>query len=179
MSLASTADQPPDAAPVDTGCAAERRPTGGKMRLLTLAALDGRTTAAKRARDLIGAMEQDLGGGDLLSEGQKQLVQRAAVLGTFIESCEATWLAGDETDLGEYLAAINAQRRVLATIGLDRRAKDVSPAPSLRDRLMREASQRAAEAATARATAETVAETPPSPASHASAAPESTAGLPA
>ncbi len=98
----------------------------GKMRLLTLGHLDGRTAAARRARELIEAIEADLGGGDRLSEGSRQLVQRAAVLGTFIESCEAQWLSGEQVDLAEYLAAINSQRRVLATIGLERRARDLT-----------------------------------------------------
>ena len=44
-----------------------------------------------------------------------------------IESCEARWLAGETVELADYLAAINAQRRVLATIGLERRPRDVTP----------------------------------------------------
>jgi hypothetical protein len=88
--------------------------------------LDGRTAAARRARELIEAIETDLGGGDRLTEGSRQLVQRAAVLGTYIESCEARWLAGETVELADYLAAINAQRRVLATIGLERRPRDVT-----------------------------------------------------
>ncbi len=104
----------------------------GKSRLLTLGSLDGRTMAARRARELIDAIERDLGGADRLSEGARQLVQRAAVLGAFIESCEAKWLGGEAVPLGDYLAAINSQRRVLATIGLERRARDVTP---LRERL--------------------------------------------
>jgi hypothetical protein len=99
----------------------------GKLRLLTLGHLDGRTAAARRARELIEAIEADLGGGDRLTEGSRQLVQRAAVLGTYIESCEAQWLAGEAVELADYLAAINAQRRVLATIGLERRARDITP----------------------------------------------------
>jgi hypothetical protein len=101
----------------------------GKLRLLTLTLghLDGRTAAARRVRELIEAIELDLGGGDRLSEGSRQLVQRAAVLGTFIESCEVQWLGGEAVDLADYLAAINSQRRVLATIGLERRARNVTP----------------------------------------------------
>jgi hypothetical protein len=99
---------------------------GGKLRLLTLGHLDGRTAAARRAHELIEAIELDLGGGDRLSEGSRQLVQRAAVLGTFIESCEVQWLGGEAVDLADYLAAINSQRRVLATIGLERRARDIT-----------------------------------------------------
>lgn len=117
-----------DTAQLECGSTAGPSPKArSKLRLLTLGHLDGRTAAAKRARELIEAIEADLGGGDRLSEGQRQLVQRAAVLGTFIESCEARWLGGEPVDLGEYLAAINSQRRVLATIGLERRARNVTP----------------------------------------------------
>jgi hypothetical protein len=109
-------------------CSPEAQPDpSAKLRLLTLGHLDGRTAAARRARELIEAIETDLGGSDRLSEGSRQLVQRAAVLGTFIESCEAQWLGGAAVDLADYLAAINSQRRVLATIGLQRRARNVTP----------------------------------------------------
>lgn len=107
--------------------AAPPQKAGGKLRLLTLGHLDGRTIAARRAHELIETIEADLGGADNLSEGSRQLVQRAAVLGTFIESCEAQWLGGAAVDLADYLAAINSQRRVLSTIGLERRQRDVSP----------------------------------------------------
>ena len=100
--------------------------SAAKVRLLTLDALDQRTSAARRAHDLIAGIEADLGGADRLSEGSRQLVQRAAVLGAYIENCEAQWLGGAAVDLAGYLAAINAQRRVLATIGLERRTRDVS-----------------------------------------------------
>jgi hypothetical protein len=119
---------PVDAAQIDALSAPATPPkAAGKLRLLTLGHLDQRTAAARRARELIDAIELDLGGSDRLSEGSRQLVQRAAVLGTFIESCEAAWLGGDAVDLTEYLAAINSQRRVLATIGLERRAREVLP----------------------------------------------------
>jgi len=98
---------------------------GGKLKLQTLATLDGRTLASRRAHALIEAIENDLGGGGRLSEGARQLVQRAAVLGTFIENCEVRWLAGEQVELGDYLASVNAQRRVLATIGIERRPREV------------------------------------------------------
>ena len=47
--------------------------------------------------------------------------------GAYIESCEVKWLGGKAVDLADYLAAINAQRRVLATVGLERRARNVTP----------------------------------------------------
>ena len=99
---------------------------GSKVRLLTMKSLDGRTLAARRAKQLLRAIESDLGGEAYLSEGEKQLAQRAAVLGAFIESCEAAWLGGAQVELAEYLAAINSQRRVLATIGLQRRPREAA-----------------------------------------------------
>ena len=104
----------------------------GKLRLLTLDHLDGRTAAAKRARDLVDAIEADLGGADRLSEGERQLVQRAALLGALLADVKFRWVGGEPIDTTAYCTVINAQRRVLETIGLHRRALDVT-APTLAD----------------------------------------------
>ncbi len=53
-------------------------------------------------------------------------VQHAAVLGAVIEHQEACWLAGEEVNETGLLAAVNCQRRLLETVGLERRARDVS-----------------------------------------------------
>jgi hypothetical protein len=107
---------------------------GGKTRRLkSISDIDQRTVAGKRAIQLVGALENDLGGVDNLSAGTKQLIQRAAVLAAMIESSEAQWLSGQAIDLNILLAAIGVQRRVLVTLGLERRSRDVTP--SLRDYL--------------------------------------------
>jgi hypothetical protein len=93
-----------------------------KARLRTLSDLDGRTLAARRARDLVAALTADLGGD--LSAAQGELVQRAGLLGAYLEDCEARWLGGDDVDLSTYLTACDRQRRVLTTLGLERRARD-------------------------------------------------------
>jgi hypothetical protein len=68
---------PVDAAQLEAGSAPATPPkAGGRLRLLTLAHLDGRTAAARRAHELIEAIETDLGGSDRLNEGSRQLVQR-------------------------------------------------------------------------------------------------------
>jgi hypothetical protein len=108
-------------------------------RLLSLDRLDGRTIAARRARELVEAIEADLGGADRLSEGTKQLARRAAVLSVFIENSEASWLAGQEVQLGDYLSAVNSQRRVLTTIGLERRQREI---PTLDEHLAKLAAAR-------------------------------------
>jgi hypothetical protein len=111
-----------------TEMADDRKPhTGRKSRLLTLSHIDGRTRAMSKVRSLAQSMETDLGGADRLTSGQRQLVQRAAVLGALIEDTEARWATGEAIEVGDYLAAINAQRRVLATLGLKRVPRDVTP----------------------------------------------------
>ncbi|MEO5772564.1 MAG: hypothetical protein ABIQ32_00415 [Sphingomicrobium sp.] len=97
------------------------------MRPLTLADIDRRTRAYQAAERLLGELINDLGGERHASAAQRELAQRAAVMGALIEDCEARWLRGEPITLGDYLAAVNAQRRVLTTIGLDRRARDVTP----------------------------------------------------
>jgi hypothetical protein len=109
----------------------------GYVRFLTLADLDGRSRAAARCRELVRDFTSDLGGDEQLSTAEKQLVQRAALLATCIEDFEVRWTLGQPIELPDYLATVNAQRRVLITLGLERRARDVSNGRlPLRERLM-------------------------------------------
>ena len=105
----------------------ERAPARGKLRPLTLADIDRRTRAFQAAERLLGELIVDLGGEARASAGEREIAQRAAVLGSLIEDIEARWLRGETIALGDYLAATNAQRRLLATLGLERRARDVTP----------------------------------------------------
>ena len=100
----------------------------GRTRFITLADLDGRTRAARNARDIAAAMTADLGGEQDLTEAQRQLIQRAATLGALIEDFEAHFLAGEQLEgLPKYLSAITTQRHVLSLLGLERRAHDATP----------------------------------------------------
>jgi hypothetical protein len=103
--------------------------SGGKLKLQTLATLDGRTLAAKHAEQKMRAMQSDLAGVDQLSTGAKELIQHAAVLSAMIEASETAWLAGNPVDVATLLAAINAQRRVLLALGLERRARSINVRP--------------------------------------------------
>ena len=97
------------------------------LKPLTLADIDRRTRAYQSADRLLCGLLSDLGGEANASVGQRELAQRAAVLGAMIEDTEARWLRGESITLADYLAAVNAHRRVLATIGLERRARDATP----------------------------------------------------
>jgi hypothetical protein len=97
----------------------------GYIRFLTIADLDSRSRAAAFAKNLAASLESDLGGD--VTAGQKQLVQRAAVVSAICEDFETRFLLGHAIELSDYLTATNVLRRVLATVGLERRARDVSP----------------------------------------------------
>jgi hypothetical protein len=90
----------------------------GKTRLRTLNDLDRRTLASRLAQDLIGSISADLGGD--LTTAQSELVQRAALLGAFLEDCETRWLMGEPVETGAWFSAIDRQRRLLEVLGLKR-----------------------------------------------------------
>jgi hypothetical protein len=99
----------------------------GKVRLMTLADLDRRTGAAYRAHTMVKQLHEDLGGEDRLATGERQLIQRAALLGVLAEDLEARWLLGQSIDTGTLCAIGNAQRRLFESVGLRRRPRDVTP----------------------------------------------------
>jgi hypothetical protein len=137
---------PPDSAPGSLRRKRNRNRVT-KLRPLTLNSLDLRYDASKRAVKLLSDLESDLGGADALTSGERQLVQSAAVLGALIESDSTRLLQGeyDAVDVGKYLNFINTQHRILQTLGLGRRARDVTP-PSLNDYIARKRAEAEAEA---------------------------------
>jgi hypothetical protein len=93
---------------------------------MTLADLDKRTGSAFRAHTMVKAIIQDLGGADRLSTGERSLVQRVALLDAVATDLETRWLLGQPIDTGTLCAIGNAQRRILETVGLKRRPRDVT-----------------------------------------------------
>jgi len=102
---------------------------GEKSHLLTLNNLDGRTLAARHIKLWESQITVDLGGD--LTEAQKSLMRRAAVLSAILEDKEARWATGTPLTLVEYLSATNVLRRLLTTLGLERRPKLVNGSPLL------------------------------------------------
>jgi hypothetical protein len=119
-----------DSAAIASRQRAHRSSVSNGSRLFAVAGLDGRTQSARRFRDIIDAVTSDLGGADLLSEGQRQLIRRAAALSIMCESVEADLVRDLPFDIANYLAGTNTFRRVIETLGLRRVPKD---ATTLRD----------------------------------------------
>src|SRR6516225_6692802 len=63
---------------------------------------DGRGPWARRWRDIVAEITNDLGGSDLLSEGQKQLIRRCATIALACERAEAKAAQGEDIDLEVY-----------------------------------------------------------------------------
>jgi hypothetical protein len=97
------------------------------VRLMTLDDLDRRSTTCRYALGLKDGFISDLGGVDNTTVAQRELAQRASILGAVIEDAETKWLRGDPVEFGQYCALVNCQRRVLADIGLERRQRDITP----------------------------------------------------
>src|ERR1700737_2830885 len=75
--------------PVASRQRAHRSAVSNGTRLFCVDGLDGRSQTARRFRDLVETIGNDLGGVDHLSEGQKQLIRRAATLSIMAEAMEA------------------------------------------------------------------------------------------
>jgi hypothetical protein len=113
-----------EGAPIEAGSGQK---ASRKVRLRTLADIDRRTTAARAAIDLRDSIINDLGGADAVSAMKRAVIDNAATLGAMLEDMAASYLAGEGADLALYATLANAQRRLLADLGLERRARDITP----------------------------------------------------
>jgi hypothetical protein len=89
--------------------------------------IDGRSRDARRFRDVLAQILEDLGVADHLSEGQKQLARRAALMSLKCEKLEAKAVAGEQIDLEAFGKLSDRIGRAFQRLGLKRQPKDVTP----------------------------------------------------
>jgi hypothetical protein len=103
-----------------------RSQVGNGKKLLPLT--DGRSTTARRFKDLVEDIAADLGGKDHLSEGQRQLIRRAAMLSAECERQEALSARGEaEFNCELYGTMCDRLGRLFGRLGLERRSRDITP----------------------------------------------------
>jgi len=126
--------KPGDRRPVDDPLVTPRK---SRSRVTTgsilLPGVDGRSPWVRRAKDIIRAHLSDLGGADNTSTAERSLIRRAAVLTTELEVLEVRFATAGEAcsaDLETYQRCANTLRRLLQSIGLHRRPRDVTPSLS-------------------------------------------------
>jgi hypothetical protein len=98
--------------------------TNGKDRLPDV---DGRCLLYKRFREIARLVAADQGGLDALSEARVQLVRRFAATCVMAEQLEANMCNGLEIDINQHTALSSTLVRLGARIGIDRRAKHITP----------------------------------------------------
>ena len=110
---------------VETAAIPAEKPPGPKRRLKSLRELDRRTSAAKAAFALRASIIEDLGGEGELSSMKLAIIGNVAILGAALEDLAVSFLAGKDTDMAGFATLANSQRRLLADLGLDRKAGEV------------------------------------------------------
>jgi hypothetical protein len=96
----------------------------GKQRLQTLAHLDQRTRASRRAHELVAAFEAEIG--SKITTSQRLAIERAAMLTAIAEDAKARRLAGEAISINDIVRADGAAHRALKAVkalGNDQRAK--------------------------------------------------------
>src|SRR5215831_3916150 len=120
--------QPDNSAQPATKPEARSRISNGSQ---LLAGVDGRSTWARRLRDLIELHTNDLGGDANISEAERAIIRRASVLIVELERMETDFAlangAPNIATLDAYQRAAGNLRRLLESLGLQRRARDVTP----------------------------------------------------
>jgi len=114
-------------APVASRQRAHRSAVSNGTRLFCVDGLDGRSQTARRFRDLVETFSADLGGIDRLSEGQKQLIRRAATLSIMAEAMEADAVRNLAFDGEAYGILTDRLGRCFQRLGLERKQRDVTP----------------------------------------------------
>jgi hypothetical protein len=93
-----------------------------------LPGVDGRSTWVRRCKELIADHVSDLGGEDNTSTAERSIVRRCAVITTELEQLEVKFALGQagDNDLDLYQRTAANLRRLLESIGLKRRSREVN-----------------------------------------------------
>jgi hypothetical protein len=105
-----------------------------KRRHIKTPGANGMTAWNRAVREVYGAMARHLGGEDMITTPETLLIRRIAVFEAEMRLMEAKIAADrqakrdpDEKYIDLYSRLVNAQRRLLETVGMKRVPKDVTP----------------------------------------------------
>jgi hypothetical protein len=92
----------------------------------------GTSAWSRRYADLIAGHCSDLGGREMLSEAQFSLIKRASAIECELEVLEGGLSQGEPVDLDSYGRGASHLRRILESLGLERKPRGVTP-PSIEE----------------------------------------------
>jgi hypothetical protein len=87
---------------------------------------DPNSAWARRYYDLVADHISDLGGREALSAAQVSLCRRCAAIECELERLEAMLSRGEQIDLDAFGRASSHLRRILETLGVERKCRDVT-----------------------------------------------------
>ena len=87
---------------------------------------DGRGAWTRRWKDIVELHVADAGGRELMSEAMLSLCRRAATLEIQLEQLECCMSQGDDVDIEIYGRIASHLRRILETLGVERKARPVN-----------------------------------------------------
>lgn len=90
-------------------------------------AVDGRSKLARRFADHIDDLVSQIGGDP--TPAQLAIIRNAACLAVLTEIDQAKLVSGQDVDDAVFIRRVETLRKLLWSLGLHRRARDVSPAP--------------------------------------------------
>jgi hypothetical protein len=88
--------------------------------------IDSQSRTGRRFKDQIFDIMADLGGRDMLSENQKKLIRRSALISTLCERIEAEAVQERPINVNDYVVLVNCERRLCEALGLKRVARPVN-----------------------------------------------------
>jgi hypothetical protein len=89
--------------------------------------LDGRSSAARRFRDLVNSYIADMGGADSCSDIKLGLLRRLAAVTVQAEVLEAKMINGEQVDIATLCTLASTTVRLSQRLGIERVPRDVSP----------------------------------------------------
>jgi hypothetical protein len=125
-----------------TGCATTRSKVSNGTRLLQN--VDGRSSSARRFRDLVRAYETEIGGN--LTEVDRGLIRQAAALTFKAETLQSDLVNGNPVDGDQLIRLTGTAKRILSAIGEKARNRK-EPVPTLADHFRKRAERPSGEAA--------------------------------
>ena len=106
-----------------------RDPERPARKALSIAGGDLRKAWARRFNDILDGHIADLGGDANVSQAELSIARRAATITVELERLESKFASGEasDRDLDLYQRASGNLRRLLESVGLQRRQRDVTP----------------------------------------------------
>jgi hypothetical protein len=123
---------------VATSCASSRSKVSNGSRLLQN--VDGRSSSARRFRDLVRAYEAEVAGN--LTEVDRGLIRQAAALTFKAEALQSDLVNGLPVDGDQLIRLTGTAKRILSALR-EKASKRKPPAPTLQDHLARRAARTA------------------------------------